>query len=96
MKKYFYNDGYYSVWTESEVILLSEEELESSFMNIKIFANDNEGIGLNVWTVKYLEKQLNTFIISQSEMLKPPDLIVKSLRLHNILKAVEQYLNETT
>ena len=94
MERYKYKNGYYGLWLETEAIDLDEEELASSFMNIKIFIEAKDDIGLNVWTVNYLKAKLNMFMQSKDELLVPPDLIVKSLHINNIRKAVEEYLNE--
>ncbi|MFD2920407.1 hypothetical protein ACFS6H_11835 [Terrimonas rubra] len=89
-----FNKGNFSVWTESAVVEFDEEELENSFMNIKLFVNSNESIGMNVWTVNYLNNKLSSFVLSENKVLVPPDIIVKSLHYENIKNAILEYLNE--
>ena len=93
MEKYNFNKGSYTLWTELEVIDLNDEELDNSFINIRISVNGGKNIGLNVWTVNFLRSELKAFILSSGNVLLPPDIIVKSLHLENITKAVEEYLN---
>lgn len=94
MERYSYKHRSYALWVERDVIELDEEELFNSFMNIKIYIDDDEGIGLNVWTVNYLKSKLDTFIESQNELLLLPDIVVKNLYRDNIKKAVEEYIDE--
>lgn len=94
MIKYKYKDIEYYLWAETDNINLSDEELLNSFMNIKFYINNDEVIGLNVWTVNYLKNRLEIFVQSQNELLLLPDIVVKSLYKECIKKAIEEYIDE--